>query len=289
MQTKIMIKSFFVNSSLVVVKFIVGLLGRSSALIADAVHSLSDLLTDIFALFGIRQANKPPDQEHPFGHGKVEYVVTLFLGLGILGVSIQLILSVINQLDEEVLTPSPIVMVVSIGVIIVKYILSRYLINQGNKIESQIVKASGEESFADVFSSVIVIVGVGLVFLSNTLNIPWLIYADRFASLVIAAFIIRIGLKIIYGAIESILGKSASLTLYQDTKAHVENIPGVYRVDHLDIIVYGHYYQVLIEIRVDGSITVKEGHDIAHFVKKSLQKTNPKFNHVIVHVNPEEE
>ena len=288
MQTEVMKKSFGVNAILVIVKITVGILARSSALLADGIHSLSDLLTDVLALFGITQANKPPDKDHPLGHGKIEYVVSLLLGVGILFVAYQLIEGVITNFNEPIVIPGVISLVVAFGVIIVKLILSRYLLKEGDKLSSQIITASGKESLTDVFSSIVVVIGISLVLIGEGLNISLLRYGDRVASVLIAFLIVRIAITIIFEATQSLLGKSANQKLLDKTKEVATQVNGVIRVDHLDMIVYGHYYQVLIDIRVDGKISVKKGHDIAHEVKKALQEKNPKLTHVIVHVNPEE-
>lgn len=288
MQTEVMKKSFGVNAILVIVKITVGILARSSALLADGIHSLSDLLTDVLALFGITQANKPPDKDHPLGHGKIEYVVSLLLGVGILFVAYQLIEGVITNFNEPIVVPGVISLVVAFGVIIVKLILSRYLLKEGDKLSSQIITASGKESLTDVFSSIVVVIGISLVLIGEGLNISLLRYGDRVASVLIAFLIVRIAITIIFEATQSLLGKSANQKLLDKTKEVATQVNGVIRVDHLDMIVYGHYYQVLIDIRVDGKISVKKGHDIAHEVKKALQEKNPKLTHVIVHVNPEE-
>ncbi len=288
MQTEVMKKSFSVNAILVIVKITVGIVARSSALLADGIHSLSDLLTDILALFGITQANKPPDKDHPLGHGKIEYVVSLMLGIGILFVAYQLIEGVISNFNQPIQIPGILSLFVAIGVIVVKYILSRYLLKEGEKLSSQIITASGKESMTDVFSSVIVIVGISFVFIGEGFNVPALVYGDRIASVVIAILIVRIALIIIVEATQSLLGKSANQKILDKTRSIANRVPGVIRVDHLDMIVYGHYYQVLIDIRVNGKISVTEGHTIAHKVKQALQEENSKLSHVIVHVNPEE-
>ncbi len=288
MQIEVMKKSFGVNAILVVVKIVVGIFTRSSALVADGMHSLSDLLTDIMALFGITQANKPPDKEHPFGHGKIEYVVSLLLGVGILFVAYQLIESVIANINEPIIVPGILSLVVAIIVIIVKLMLSRYLLANGAKLSSQIITASGKESLTDVFSSIVVVVGVSAVLIGEAFNVTILMYGDRIASVLIAMLIVRIALSIMIEATQSLLGKSANQKILDTTREIASQVEGVIRVDHLDMIVYGHYYQVLIDIRVNGKKTVREGHDIAHLVKMALQKRNPKLTHVIVHVNPEE-
>ncbi len=287
-QERIMVKSFGVNFSLVVIKIISGFLFRSSALIADGIHSLSDLLSDVFVIFGIRHSAKPADEEHPFGHGKFEYVLSIFLGVSILFVAYQLVRPVVMNFHTVPTVPRLYGLVVVVFVIVTKMLLSRYLIDRGKHLESSVILASGKESLMDVVSSTVVFVGILAAVVGDYLGITWFVYGDRIASLIIALFIIKVAIEILVDAIQSILGKSAKTEILDETKARALAIKGVQAVDNLTMIVYGHYYQVMIDIRVNGSMTVTEGHDIASDVKEALLE-DKKIVHVLVHVNPEGE
>jgi len=281
----IMRKSLYVNIVLVIVKVISGIFFNSIALIADGVHSLSDLLSDVFVILGIRHSVKPADEDHPFGHGKFEYVLSLFLGISIILIAYNLGKTVIVNWDDTLGIPSIISLVVVLIVIVTKLYLARYLIKKGKEIDSEIISASGKESFTDVISSGVVFIGVLGVILGNRWNISWLLRGDKIASIIIALFIIRIGILIIKDAIVSIQGKSVSPEIAKEYLACIANLEGVIHVDQLDMIAYGPYYQAIVEIRVDGLKTVTEGHAIAHQVELELMR-NEKICHVSVHVNP---
>ncbi len=281
----IMRKSFFVNSALIIVKIASGLLLRSVALVADGVHSISDLLTDVFVILGIRHSIKPADDEHPFGHGKFEYVLSLFLGLAIITIAYNLGRSVIVNWNEFTAVPRLGSLVIVIGVVVTKLYLARYLIRKGVETDSEIIRASGQESLSDVISSCVVFIGIAGVLIGNQLGIDWLLYGDKVASVIIALFIIRIGLLIIWEAIQSIQGKSVKATICAEYKDLIASVDGVLQVDELDMIAYGPYYQAIVEVKVDGSKTVKQGHDIAHDVHDVLMQQE-KICHVSVHVNP---
>ena len=157
---RVIVKSLIVNFSLTIGKFLAGIFFTSTALIADAVHSLSDFFSDILVIFGIRQSQRPPDEEHPFGHGKIEYVFSMFLGFGILVAAGQIIYSVIRNLANDIQVPSSPALIV-IGVVIVsKYVLSRYILSRGKMLGSQVLIASGKESFAEMLGSVVVLLAV---------------------------------------------------------------------------------------------------------------------------------
>lgn len=281
----IMRKSLFVNLFLVFVKIISGFLFNSVALIADGVHSISDLLSDVFVLLGIRHSVKPADEDHPFGHGKFEYVLSLFLGLSIILIAYNLGKNVVINWAQTVDIPSVFSLVIIIIVVVLKLFLARYLIRKGKETGSEIIQASGQESFSDVISSAVVFVGIGGVLLGNRYNIEWMMHGDKVASFIIALFIIRIGIIIILESIKSIQGKTVGEDICQEYKECIAEIPGVNGVDHLDMIAYGPYYQAIVEIKVEGSKTVAEGHEIAHKVHDRLLE-NEKVCHVSVHVNP---
>lgn len=285
-QERVMHKSFLVNFGLIVVKLIAGFFFRSSALIADGIHSLSDFLSDIFVIIGIRTSTKPPDDEHPFGHGKFEYVVSMMLGFSILFIAYQLIVRTVSSFQEVPSVPRGYGILVALFVIVIKLLLSTYLLKKAAQYDSHVLKASGQESTTDVISSFIVLIGIFLGVLGGRFSIDWLLYADNAAAIIIAIFIIKIGIAIIVEAIENMLGKNAKKSVLNQTREVALSVPGVIKVDRLDMIVYGHYYHVMIEILVRGDITVEAGHDIAGAVKKKLMK-NAKITHVLVHVNPE--
>ncbi|MCF7925707.1 MAG: cation diffusion facilitator family transporter, partial [Candidatus Izimaplasma sp.] len=173
-------------------------------------------------------------------------------------------------------------------VIGIKLIFAKYLITQGKQENSEIIKASGMESFSDVISSGVVFLGIIFVYVGDYLDILWLQKGDRIASLFIAAFIIRIGVKIVLDAIHSLQGKSVAKKVFQKYQVMIEQVDGVIKVDNLEMIAYGPYYQAIVDIQVQANLTVKEGHDIAETVH-SLLKKQEKICHVSVHVNPEVE
>lgn len=283
----IMKKSFIVNIFLVVVKILTGLFFGSVALIADGIHSISDLLSDIFVILGIRHSLKPADDEHPFGHGKFEYVLSLMLGVFILIIAYGLGKEVITNYSDPVVIPGIVSLIVVIFVVVIKLFLARYLINKGELEDSQIVKASGKESLTDVYSSLVVFIGIIAVLIGEEFNIKFLLKGDKIASIIIALFIVNIGVRIIYEAITALQGKAVNPKICLEYKSMIKEVPGVIDVDNIDMITYGPYYQALVEIQVDGNISVKEGHDIAHRVSKVLNN-DEKICHVVVHVNPEE-
>ena len=152
---KTMILSMIVNTVLSILKVAVGILGKSGALIADGFHSFSDLITDMVAIVGSKLASKPADDNHPYGHGKIEYITSMIISVMIifLGVTIT-----INAITEKVTIPTKIVVVATLFTIISKLLLSNYILKCGKKYNSNILISSGLESKTDVISSLVVLI-----------------------------------------------------------------------------------------------------------------------------------
>lgn len=283
---RIMRKSFIVNFFLIAIKVASGIVFNSLSLIADGIHSISDLLSDVFVILGIRHSVKPADEDHPFGHGKFEYVLSLFLGLSIILIAYNLGKNVYLNFSVTPKIPSIISLIVVVFVVVVKLILARYLIKQGDLQDSEIIKASGKESLTDVYSSIVVFVGIISVIIGNKWNNELLLKGDKVASIIIALFIVKIGVEIISSSIKSLQGYAVKKEVSDSYIEIINQIEGVIKVDNLDMITYGPYYQALVDIRVNGNITVTQGHDIAQRVQERLNQ-DEKICHVIVHVNPE--
>ena len=190
--SKIMFVSVFTNLILAIIKMIFGFIGKSSALLADGIHSLSDLITDFFAIIGSKLSEKPADSKHPYGHGKLEYLTSIVISIVVLTLGITLIT---NSFQKEIVIPDIIVIVVSIFTIIAKLILSNYIINKGKKYQNNILISSGYESRTDVISSIVVLVSIILMQLSNYFEI--LKYADILATIIVGLLIIKIGYSLL--------------------------------------------------------------------------------------------
>jgi cation diffusion facilitator family transporter len=288
MQEKIMRRSFFGNIFLVIIKVISGFIFNSVSLIADGVHSTSDLMSDVFVILGIRHAAKPADEDHPFGHGKFEYILSFSLGISIIFIAYNLLKEVVVGFNDVPTIPKIWSLLIVVIVVFVKLFLSKYLIDQGKKIDSEIVIASGKESMTDVYSSGVVFVGIISVLLGNYFKVDWLLKGDKVASIIIALFIVRIGIVIMWDAVVSLQGKAVKKEISDVYRNIIKEVDGVIDVDHLDMIAYGPYYQALVDIQVDAQITVKQGHEIAKRVSNRLYEDD-KITHAIVHVNPEGE
>lgn len=279
---KVMKNSFIINFILVILKVVSGILGNSSALIADGVHSFSDLLTDIVAIVGNLFSSKPADSKHPYGHGKLEYLTSIIIGAMVLIVGVVLIGSVVNK---EIVIPSFIVIFISFLTIIVKFSLSKYLTSKGKLHNNSILIASGKESSADVISSIFVLIS-GILMQFSTYNGIFK-YADMVASIIVGLFIVNTGFSILSENVSDIIGEQETNNEYVESiKTIILSNNNIKYIDSLVLLKFGPYYKVIIELSMDGNISLKESHDIVDRLEKIIQIKEEKAKYITIHVNP---
>lgn len=280
--TKVMSVSIITNTFLSLIKIIIGFICKSSALLADGVHSFSDLLTDFFAIIGNIMAKKPADEKHPYGHGKIEYLTSI----GISMVVIILGLTIINNsMHSKVVMTSLIVSIVSLITITLKYLLSEYIIRKGKKLENNILIASGKESRADVISSLVVFISAILSVFSKYIEV--FKYSDKIAGIIVGILIIRTGFLILKENISIILGEQEikGETLNKIRKIILNN-KDIKTIDELIILKFGHCYKVSMEVSMNPDLTLLECHTIVDKLEKKLKKEIDKVEYITVHVNP---
>lgn len=279
---KVLKISFISNTFLSIIKIIVGILGKSGALIADGIHSFSDLVTDVVAILGSIFARKPADLKHPYGHGRLEYLTSMMIGLVVLFLGFKIIYSGVTT---EIVVPSSFVAFASLFTILLKYVLSSYILKKGKEFHNPILLASGKESRMDAFSSIVVLCSSILMQYSNKLSI--LKYADKVASIIVGCFIIHVGFSLLKENISIILGEQETNLEYQQkiTNLILEN-ENIKKVDSIVLIKYGFYYHLIGKVCVDGNCTVQKAHDIIKEVKQEICKKEEKIPYVILHINP---
>ncbi len=278
--TKALLKSFIVNLFLSISKIIVGIVGYSSALIADGIHSFSDLATDSVAIFGNRYAMKPADKEHPFGHGKVEYLTCFVIGIVILALGLEIIS---NAFEQEIVIPSKLVIVVSILTIFLKLLLSRYLLRIGKRENNQILISSGKESSMDVVSSIFVLLSSILMQFSSEYFI--LKYSNLVATIIVGILVTKTGFDVIKENMSSMIGEQVSdmdieemLELLKDDQ--------VISIDHFAVIKNGPYFQITGEVGMDQNLPLKEVHNIVEQIEQKLKDYDHRARYINIHVNP---
>ena len=231
----IMCISIVTNIFLALIKIVTGILFQSGALLSDGIHSLSDLFTDFVAIIGNLLARKPADLEHPYGHGKIEYITSLIIGIIIFIVGVKVIDSSIHS---SIVIPNTILLIVSLITISAKLLLSNYIIRQGINLNNNILIASGKESRMDVISSLVVFISIVFMQLSNISSI--FKYSDKIASIIVGLFIIKTSIEILKDNVSVVLGKQETNIEYINSiKNIIKGVKGVIDIKSLIIMKYG--------------------------------------------------
>lgn len=274
--------SVVTNSLLSIFKIIMGYIGKSSALIADGIHSFSDLLTDFFAMIGNYIAGKPADKKHPFGHGRLEYITSCGIGLVVLIIGFSLIK---KSMSSSICIPSLLVIVVSFITILVKYFLSFYLIKMGKIYNNNILISSGKESRADVYSSIVVLISSILVQFSNKINI--FSYSDVVATIIVGIFIIRTGFLIIKENLSVLIGEQESNgDILGELKNFILDDKNICSLDDLVMIKYGAYFKIIIEVSMESDLSLEQAHNNAHMLQNNIMKQYKWAKYITIHINP---
>ena len=282
--TKVMVISMITNIFLALLKVIFGFIGKSSALIADGIHSFSDLITDMCAIIGAKLSNKPADLKHPYGHGKLEYVTSIIISIIILVLGCSIIS---NSFNRKIVIPSIIVLIISVITIVVKLILSVFVIKMGKRHKNNILISSGYERSTDVISSIIVLMSAGLMLLSN--KISFLKYSDIIATIIVGILIIRIGYTILKDNISIMLGEQETDEKYiNKVKKIILKNKKVIEIDSLVLIKYGPYYKLIGEISMDSNTKLKDVHNTLDIIEDKIKTKDERIKYVTIHVNPYE-
>ncbi len=271
-----------VNIILIILKLFAGIIGHSQALIVDAVHSISDLFTDAMVLIGLRIGRKAPDEDHPFGHARIETLVSAVIGLALIGTAIYLgIKSAFNLYQHTEYHPTTLALVGAAISVAFKEALYHYTVRTGRRIKSQLIVANAWHQRSDALSSVAVLLGV-----AGTLIRPSWHILDSFAALLVSFFIVKVGLDILRNSLREFTDTAPKPEVLSEIRRHIRSVEGVLDMHDLRVRTSGGLYQTDVHIDVDRDLTVKEGHRIARAVERCLEENVEDLHNVIVHVDP---
>ena len=276
-----------VNFLLLVFKFIAGILGHSSALVADAVHSLSDFVTDIIVIVFVKISGKPEDEDHKYGHGKYETLATALIGLALFAVGIGLLVSGATKVSEVIkgaVLPAPsMIALIAAGVSIVsKEILYRYTVRVGKSLDSQAVIANAWHHRSDAFSSIGTLIGIGgAIFLGE----KWRIL-DPIAAIVVSAFIIKVAVDLIKPCVDELLERSLPAETEKRILDIIATFPEVSSPHHLRTRRIGNHIAIEVHLRMDGQTTLESAHAVATSVEKRMKEEFGPDTHIGIHMEP---
>lgn len=280
MANKVSLVSIFGNVVLSVVKILIGFIGRSNAIIADGIHSLSDVFSTIVALIGIRLANKEDDENHPYGHERIEPVMGKILANILLITAIFMgyngIKSIIKGSYE---VPGTITIYAAIFSIVVKEWMYRYTVKVAKKIESSALLADAWHHRTDALSSIGSLLGVT----GAILGYPIL---DSVAAIVISIFVAKVAIDIYLQSVKELIDSAADEDTIEDIKKIILGTEGVIQIDELKTRIHANKLYVDVEIAVNKDLSLSTAHDIAEDVHEKIEKYIKKVKHCMVHVNP---
>ncbi|MFC1811755.1 cation diffusion facilitator family transporter [Thermodesulfobacteriota bacterium] len=271
-----------VSIILILLKFFAGIFGSSQALIADAVHSVSDLFTDVVVLLGVGIGRKPPDEEHPFGHARIETLASAFVGIALIATAFYIgIKASLNIYHHTECHPTILALVVAGVSVALKEALFHYTIHTGRRIKSQLIIANAWHHRSDALTSVAVLIGIA----GTQIKPSWHIL-DSFTALLVSFFIVKVGLDIFRNALREFTDTAPNLEVISKIRQCALTVDGVIGTHDLRVRTSGGFYQMEIHIVVDGQLTVTEGHRIAKAVESCLVEDIESLDRVIVHVDP---
>ena len=284
---KVTIWGSVVNFVLLVFKFIAGFVGHSSAMIADAVHSLSDFITDIIVVLFVRISGKPEDEDHEYGHGKYETLATaiiggvlLVVGIGILVDSTTTVIDVIK--GKELEAPSMLAFAAAVLSILLKELIYQYTVFKGKKLNSKAVIANAWHHRSDAFSSIGTLIGIsGAIFLGA----KWRVL-DPIAAFIVSIFIIKVSIVLIKPCLDELLEKSLPKDIENKIVAIILSNPEVTAPHHLRTRHIGNHIAIEVHIRMDGEMTLNNAHEITKRIEASLKEEFGKDTHIGIHMEP---
>jgi cation diffusion facilitator family transporter len=271
-----------VNIMLSALKFTVGIMGGSQAIVADAIHSLSDTTTDLAVLFGVRFWTAPADDHHPYGHWRIETIITTCIGISLATVAIGISYNAITTLHTRGSTsPHLIALIGAIASIISKEILYRWTLKVGRATRSPAVIANAWHHRTDALSSIPAALAVLLARIS-----PDWAFADHIGAIVVSGFVLHAAWGITRRATADLLDKAAPPSVKQEIEAVALRISGVETVHKIRTRAMGPGIYLDLHVLVNGDLTVREGHDISETVRQALLKDGPAILDVVVHLEP---
>lgn len=271
-----------INTMLAIGKVAAGIVGNSYALVADGIESTADVLGSLIVWGGLRIAVQPADQTHPFGHGKAEALAAFIVALTLLGSAAGIAIQSSRQLwAPEPVAPSPFTLVVLLGVIVIKELLFRYVLTTGESIHSEALQGDAWHHRSDAITSAAAFIGICIALIGG----PGYEVADAWAALVACSVIAFNGIRFLRVAINDLMD-AAPQNLVGEVNTIALQVEDVREVEKCRIRKSGLGYLVDIHVVVDGEISVRRGHEIAHAVQDRITGSPLRVREVLVHIEP---
>ena len=279
-----------INVVLLLFKFVAGIIGHSAAMLADAVHSLSDFVTDVIVLVFIHISGKPQDKSHDYGHGKYETLAMTLIGVALLLVALGILNSGAMKIKlwldgEQLEAPGTIALWAALLSVVLKEGVYRYSMIKACQLNSPAVEANAWHHRSDALSSIGTAIGIGgAIFLGQR----WTVL-DPIASVVVGIFIVKVSVSLLRRGIGDLLEQSLPDAVEEEILQLVAALPGLSKPHELRTRRIGNHYAIELHILMDGNITLREAHDKASEVEETLKSHYGQETHVAVHVEPKDD
>ncbi len=271
-----------VNVLLVAGKGTAGWLGNSYALIADAIESATDVFTSIIVWLGLRTAAKAPDNDHPYGHGKAEPLAAIVVSVSLIGAAILIAVQSTENIMTPHRAPASFTLWVLVIIVIIKELMFRFVEKVGDEVQSNAVKADAWHHRSDAITSLTAFIGISIALIGG----KGYESADDWAALIAAAVIVFNAYRIFRPSFAEIMDQAPAGNWVEEIESVSRTVHGVEAIEKCFVRKMGFEYFVDLHVIVDGALSVREGHDIAHSVKSAILENMPVIYDVLVHIEP---
>lgn len=286
---KVTLLGSLINLALMVFKFTAGIFGHSAAMIADAIHSVSDFVTDIIVLAFVRVSHRPKDKSHDYGHGKFETLATTLIGVALFAVAVGIFVDgakkIVFWANGGTLTqPGILALVAALVSIVMKEAIFQYTKRKADQLDSQAMRANAWHHRSDALSSIGTAIGIGGAIL---LGERWAVL-DPIASIVVGALIVKVAFDLLKNGMGELMEQSLPDEVENEILTIVKNVPGVFEPHDLCTRRIGNHYAIEMHILMDKDIALKEAHDRASEMERLLKERYGEETHISIHVEPRE-
>lgn len=271
-----------INVLLAIIKITAGILGTSYALIADGIESTTDIFSSLIVWSGLKIAEKPPDRNHPYGHGKAEAISAMIVALLLLGAAALIIISSIHEIYLPHHAPAPFTLLVLVLVIVTKELLFRRVFKVGTEIQSTSLRTDAWHHRSDAITSAAAFLGISTALILG----PGYESADDFGAIAASFIIIINGIRMLKFSVSDIMDEAPSTDMKNRIISIVDSIPDVKNIENVKIRKSGLYYLVDLNIQVSGDLSVFDGHELSELVKDKLINSDLSIQEVMVHTEP---
>lgn len=274
------------NLLLTAMKLVVGTWFRSPSLVADGIHNGVDVLASAVSLSSMKVSKRPADEEHPYGHGKIEVIASGVVAIILALASIMMIKESIEALFDPEVLPHGLTLLVAVLSLVWKQILYLYTMDIGKKANSKGLIATAYDHLSDVYASIAVVIGIGFAYIADWFQLPGGYLGDPIAGIIVSFIILHLAYRMGFDAFQILIERNVSDEQLQQYQKVILQVPQVKRIDRIRAREHGHYILIDLRVSVPGELTVQEGHDIAREIKKRLMDQFQSIEEVLVHVNP---